>query len=656
MPTSHGDRIRLSIRATVSSWFLLSVGVGIAEIAHADGSSTTQTQAVAQNTAGAPTTATTAITPTKATQPTTRTTPPAVKTITLIHLNDLHANLVPHDDLIRVKASDDGPATARVEERGGIARIATLIRKIRAQHGSSILMNIGDTYHGGVEALYTRGNAIVPAVNALGIDVGVPGNWDFAYGAVTTRMRYSPEPSIPARLFNWLFWGDAVQRPNFPNLAANLKQTMPPLARGELLMPGTLVREVDGLRIGFIGLTSDMVPRMAPVFAWGFDFLQGEENYRRLINDSVLTLREDGAEVVVVMSELGLHRDRRLADVVEPGVDVIFSAHTHEVTRVPLESASGAIVVEAGNDAYLGTMELHVEDGVVVDHNWNLIAVDASLAKDPIVQALVEEARAPFLVADVKIELPVPWIEMPLTRPIDTVVGHSDRLLHRRDVLHNPFNAMFAEALRREAGTEIGMTPGFRFDAVISPRSKGPGGALDGNSEITIERLYRYLPIAPGLATGKIRGKRLREILELELTRVFSLDPFEHSGGWLGGFAGLDLEVDLSRPDGKRITRLSLMGSREPIGDDEMLTVASCIRPFDDDDIMCSNPGYEEIVELENPATGRTWTPLEFLAHAFEAGLVPVAENSRVVDRGGEALWPEAPYVQPLREGGRVER
>ena len=66
---------------------------------------------------------------------------------------------------------------------------------------------------------------------------------------------------------------------------------MPPFAKGDLLIPGTLIRDVSGVRVGFIGLTSDMVARMAPVFAWGFDFMQGEENYRVLINDSVAALR-----------------------------------------------------------------------------------------------------------------------------------------------------------------------------------------------------------------------------------------------------------------------------------------------------------------------------------------------------------------------------
>jgi 2',3'-cyclic-nucleotide 2'-phosphodiesterase (5'-nucleotidase family) len=111
------------------------------------------------------------------------------------------------------------------------------------------------------------------------------------------------------------------------------------------------VLEVGSVRVGFVGLTSDIVPRMAKPFSWGFAFTQGEDAYRELIDRSVAALRADGAEIVVVMSELGLHRDRRLADVVQPGVDVFFSGHTHEATFAPLESASGAVVVESGNDS-----------------------------------------------------------------------------------------------------------------------------------------------------------------------------------------------------------------------------------------------------------------------------------------------------------------
>tara|TARA_R110001599_G_scaffold337686_1_gene556217 strand:- start:36328 stop:36636 length:309 start_codon:yes stop_codon:yes gene_type:complete len=74
--------------------------------------------------------------------------------LVFIHLNDLHANLVPHRDLVR----DTGGSklTSHIEIRGGLARIATLIGQIRAREPPTILMNIGDTYHGGARTVSSR--------------------------------------------------------------------------------------------------------------------------------------------------------------------------------------------------------------------------------------------------------------------------------------------------------------------------------------------------------------------------------------------------------------------------------------------------------------------------------------------------------------------
>ena len=122
----------------------------------------------------------------------------AQTTIPLLHYNDLHAHLTPHKDLLRVgdTCAVDANASAVIVERGGIARLKGLVDSLRAQNADAILMNIGDTYHGGVEAAYTQGNAIVAPVNALGIDVAVPGNWDFAYGPGVWRKRYTPGGQI----------------------------------------------------------------------------------------------------------------------------------------------------------------------------------------------------------------------------------------------------------------------------------------------------------------------------------------------------------------------------------------------------------------------------------------------------------------------------
>ena len=569
------------------------------------------------------------------------------RVVTLIHLNDLHAHLVPHLDLVR-ELSEDGAPGAVVASRGGLARIATAIRRIRVDNPDSLLMNVGDTYHGGVEALYTRGNALVAPVDALGIDVGVPGNWDFAYGPLVTRLRYAPGRSRLARFANWVTRGDPVESPSFPNLAANLRQTFPPVF-GDPLLPGSLILESGGVRIGFIGITADIVERMAKPFAWGLEFLEGEQSYRDLIDDTAAQLRADGAEVVVVLSELGLHKDLRLADVVAPGIDVFFSAHTHELTLQPLASLSGAVVVESGNDGTLGRMDVTVRDGRVVDLRWRLLPIDGDLPEDPGMAELVATARAPFLDPQVHMEHPMRWIDLPLSEPIDTVIGHTDRLLHRRGALHNPINDMLAEVMRRLAGTQVSTTPGFRFDAIVPPRGfTGPGGSVS-SGEITLEDLYRMLPVSPEVAIGEVTGRALREVVESDLSRVFSQDSFRHSGGWFGTLGGVELDLDLKRPDGQRVLEMRLAGGEDPIADDQVLTVVSCVRPFDDEGTMCSNRGYQQIEPFDNEATGNPWLPFQALRQALASGDAPAAGSAGVIDRAGLARWPASPFVQPLR-------
>ena len=53
-----------------------------------------------------------------------------------------------------------------------------------------------------------------------------------------------------------------VRRPNYVNLGGNVTYTMPPTLTGQPFLPATLTREVGGIKVGFIGITSDMVPLM----------------------------------------------------------------------------------------------------------------------------------------------------------------------------------------------------------------------------------------------------------------------------------------------------------------------------------------------------------------------------------------------------------
>lgn len=79
--------------------------------------------------------------------------PPSVNgtVVRFLHYNDFHAHLVAHTTLVL----EPGDTAPRVAQRGGVARLATLIKRLRSENPASVLMNVGDTYHGGVEALYT---------------------------------------------------------------------------------------------------------------------------------------------------------------------------------------------------------------------------------------------------------------------------------------------------------------------------------------------------------------------------------------------------------------------------------------------------------------------------------------------------------------------
>ena len=562
-------------------------------------------------------------------------------TVTFIHFNDLHAHLTPHADL--VPAPEDGPDATRIVEHGGLARTATLIKQIRSSNPRSVLMNIGDTYHGGVEALYTNGNAIVAPMNLLGVDVGVPGNWDFAYGPAVTRARFGAGAPLASRMAG-LMSGSDVARPNYPNLAANARYST-----GREFLPATLIKDLDGVKVGFIGLTSDIVAEMSPALAMGFTFTQGEAAYKELIERYAAALRTQGVDLVVVMSELGIHKDHQLAQIIRQGsVDVFFSAHTHEATFEPLNSASGALVVEAGNDGYLGRMDVTVSKGRVTARQWRLLEIGAGIPEDVRVAGAIAAARAPFLADNVAMTVPMPGVEQVLRQRIDTVIGYTAQPLDRRHALESSFNNFFTDMLRTAAGTQLALAPGFRFDSPIP----APETLLEDNTvatgAITLEDVYRYFPVVYTLATGQTDGATLRALLEGALTQVYSPEAFNQAGGWMPGLAGLRAEVDLNKPDGQRVLSLA-HADGSPILPDETLTVAGCRRPIDEADTLCSYPGFGNIAAFVDPATGSAYTVADFFVQALANGYGPSAPRDSLQDLSGTAVWPETTFVQPLQ-------
>lgn len=579
-------------------------------------------------------------TPVPTTSPVPTATPvpsPAPLTISFLHLNDLHAHLTPHNDYRLI----NGKKT--IVQAGGMARIATLIDTVRAENPNTVLMNIGDTYHGGVEAFYTQGNAIVAPVNALKIDVGVPGNWDYAYGPGVTRARYTGSSGL-------LPVTGTIEQPNFPNLAANVTYSTRPNI-GQPFLPPTLLKDVAGIKVGFIGISSDIVPRMSPMLATGLTFLQTEAEYINLIQTHSANLKAQGAQIVVVMSELGIHKDFQLANVIPAGsVDVFFSAHTHETTFTPLVASSGAWVMESGNGTWLGRLDVQMSNGKISNKTWRLLDVNNTLAESPSVLALVNAARAPFLATTVNISYPTAGVTITLTDKIDKVVGHVASGLERHNALVNPFNAAYAEMLRSYTNSTLAMTPGFRFDAVIPADGVTYEDPTIVVGDVHIEDAYRFFPVPFTLSTAQVSGAQMKQVIESNLTAVFSPTIFNQSGGWLDGYAGLKLTVNLANADGTRITELLYKNTNLPINNTDNITIAGCSRPIDINTAttLCSYSGFSNVVAVNNPVTQLPWNGVEFLIYGLQNNLLTIPTTTNVTDVNNTLLWPQALFYQPL--------
>lgn len=584
---------------------------------------------------------------------TVKSTAPAVNnTITFIHQNDLHAHLVEHYDWVKTSAT----AAPKLILAGGVARTATAIDTIRASNpGNTILMNIGDTFHGGAEALYTNGNSVVDIVNKMGVDIGVPGNWDYAYGFNATRARFSTPINVGA-----VTEGEPIRAVNYPNLAANVTSS----ATFPEFLPATKIMTINGAKIGFIGLSSDIVAEMHTMLAVSFNFLQGHDNYVALVNRLSKNLREQGVNIVVVMSELGIQKDLAIGNAITPdSVDVIFSAHTHELTWTPQQTRSGARVVESGDDAFLGTMNIKLTNGTIAnrdtDITWSIVTVNHDVAERSDIAALVTAARSsPNLYVGKKV--PMMNMDQYLDADITTTIGTTAVTLDRRQSLENNFNKAFTTLLKNYAGTQVAMTPGFRFDSVIPGTNMPVEDQPVSSGNITVEDVYRFFPMPFTLSTATLPAKGtpssagimavtgMDNIIENNLTAVFSTDAFKQHGGWTDGFAGLTLQINLKNVDGARITSMKLNGSNKELSQNNQLSVAGCSRPMDDASTLCSYSGFSNITPLINPATGSAWYGADFAIAQISVGKLPTTITSDITDTSNTAMWPNSLYLQPL--------
>ena len=222
---------------------------------------------------------------------------------TLLHTNDQHGHLLPFSYPSRVSPKDAVGKMPFTQDIGGIARRATLVKKIKAEVANCWLLDAGDCMDGSPFSVEFFAQADYAAMNAVGYDFGVFGNHDF-------------NMTVPQ--FEAL-----TKTPTFPLVLANVSNRK----TNKSILPPYVIREWGGLRVAVFGLVTTSTKT----------YTAAKAAYK--INDPLTVaatlvpeLRKQ-ADLVIAITHLGLDEDRQLARSVS-GIDVIVGGHSH--TRLPM--------------------------------------------------------------------------------------------------------------------------------------------------------------------------------------------------------------------------------------------------------------------------------------------------------------------------------
>ncbi len=498
-------------------------------------------------------------------------------TITLLQTADIHAQLMQHDEFFWV---NEQPVFNR---RGGFAHIKTLVEQVKSENPATLLVDGGDLIQGGGASVMSQGRIFPDIVRAMKYDVMIPGNWEVVYGKESMM--------------------EVLNGFNSNIIAANIYHQ----GSEQHVFKPYHVEEVNGIRIGFLGYNDPDVPvRQNPTFSVGLDFRPVEDNLQEMIK----TLKEDEkVDILILMAHMGISRQVSLGDNTEvEGVDFIFGNDTHERIREPIQRAYAMITEPGAFGSFVGRLDLHIRDGQLIDHDYELMEVDPELfPADAEMEQIVDNARAPYRSA------------------LEEVLGYTQTPLYRYLIVENPMDNMITDALRWKTGVDIAISNGFRFSPPLVP-------AEGGQTAITKEYLWSMLPVNEPVKTARARGQQIRQWLEKEMHNVFAQNPDERFGGWLVRFSGMRVRFDSSKPEGERLIEVMIKG--EPLQDDRIYTLAACRRPGDPEDRLCRMPGVLEPEVL-------SYTIHEAIEDylAAEGTVAPVTDGRALaVDLGPNAL------------------
>ncbi len=405
-------------------------------------------------------------------------------TLTILQINDVYST-VPVDGL------------------GGVARVATIKKELQAAGRTPLLMIGGDFLASSVASSVFKGEQMIAAFNAMGLDVATLGNHEFDFGVdmLLTRM-------LQAK-WQWVIANVIDRKTNA--IIGNA--------------PPYIVRTINGLKVGIIGLCLLDEGMNNPELKTRLSLLDPLDTAARYVPE----MKQQGADVIIALTHLRIWADQALAERV-PEIDVIVGGHEH----YPISVTTGrTLISKAGMDARnVARLDIVKRPGGVVDRFYELIPVTSAVKDDPDTLAIVNDWES--------------RLSAEMDRPVGSTSEPLDAVNQRVRSEETNLANLVADAIRQEAGADVALvnSGGIRGNRVY------PAGALTRRDLVSIH------PFGNVVCTVELSGDALLRMLNIGVGNLPAV-----TSGQFPAVSGMTFRVVLANRAGDRVRDLRVNGT-----------------------------------------------------------------------------------------------
>jgi 5'-nucleotidase len=471
---------------------------------------------------------------------------PNLMSVQLLSFNDYHGHLEATDRPLDPKLDPSQTPT------GGAEYLSSALDALRAEApaGRSLTVAAGDLIGGStfLSGIF-HDEPSVESLNAMGLDVSSVGNHEFDEGT-DELLRMQDGGCHPVD--GCYFPEDPYAGADFPWLAANVVNK----DGSGTLLPGTWVKEVDGVKIGFIGMTLEGTPTLVdPVGVSSVSF----EDEVTTANQQAAMLKKQGVKsIVVLLHEGGLQSGtydqcvgisdpiKTIAEEITPDVDMLVTGHTHQpyVCSIPDPAGNPRLVTSAASYGQ-----------VVTDTTLVINTRSGDVMRDRTTAANVLVSRTAYPKDATQTDIIAKWTALAGPRGEEVVGSNATDILGDAGGnrgIETPMGDLVADAILwgteapEKGGAQISFMNigGVRASLRLAPKYN------EGVGEITYKEAYDVAPFNNILVSMDLTGAQIAAVLEQQYVPG---RPGGRDALGLGVSEGFSYTWDASQPAGSRV-------------------------------------------------------------------------------------------------------